>query len=82
MRTLKQAGYAHSNVQNQQALGVRLFLGLGRRSNELNRVIKSLFDTTEQELVLYTPYFNFPAPLMRSLRRLLKQGKEVNNCCG
>jgi CDP-diacylglycerol--serine O-phosphatidyltransferase len=82
MRSLKQANYAHSVDQNEQALGVRLFLGLGRRNNELNRVIKSLFDATEQELVLYTPYFNFPAPLMRSLRRLLKQGKQVTIVVG
>ena len=41
-----------------------------------------MFDATEQELVLYTPYFNFPAPLMRSLRRLLKQGKQVTIVVG
>ena len=82
MRTLKQANYANGMQHNQQPLGVRLFLGLGRRHNELNRAIKSLFDATEQELVLYTPYFNFPAPLMRSLRRLLKQGKQVTIVVG
>lgn len=82
MRTLKQANYANGMQHNQQQLGVRLFLGLGRRHNELNRAIKSLFDATEQELVLYTPYFNFPAPLMRSLRRLLKQGKQVTIVVG
>ena len=82
MRSLKQARYSHAPYENDQPLGVRLFLGLGRRNNELNRVIKSLFDTTEKELVLYTPYFNFPAPLMRSLRRLLKQGKDVTIVVG
>ncbi|KPH95021.1 phosphatidylserine synthase [Pseudoalteromonas porphyrae] len=82
MRALKQATYAHGPENNEQPLGVRLFLGLGRRNNELNRAIKSLFDTTEKELVLYTPYFNFPAPLMRSLRRLLKQGKQITIVVG
>lgn len=77
MRELKSASYESAAEASAGELGVRLFLGLGRRSNKLNRLIKSLFDTTEQELVLYTPYFNFPAPLMRSLRRLLKQGKQV-----
>ncbi|MEL0606607.1 CDP-diacylglycerol--serine O-phosphatidyltransferase, partial [Pseudoalteromonas undina] len=62
---------------NTDPLGVRLFLDLGRRNNSLKRLIKYLFDTTEQELVLYTPYFIFPEPLMRSLRRLLLQGKQV-----
>ena len=82
MRTLKQTRYEHAEKENDQPLGVRLFLGLGRRNNELNRVIKSIFDTAERELVLYTPYFNFPAPLMRSLRRLLKQGKQVTIVVG
>lgn len=82
MRELKSASYANPTTPNTDPLGVRLFLGLGRRNNSLNRLIKNLFDTTEQELVLYTPYFNFPAPLMRSLRRLLKQGKQVTIVVG
>ena len=82
MRELKSASYESAAEACADELGVRLFLGLGRRSNKLNRLIKSLFDTTEQELVLYTPYFNFPAPLMRSLRRLLKQGKQVTIVVG
>lgn len=82
MRELKSASYANPTTANTDPLGVRLFLGLGRRNNSLNRLIKNLFDTTEQELVLYTPYFNFPAPLMRSLRRLLKQGKQVTIVVG
>ncbi|MBH0058851.1 CDP-diacylglycerol--serine O-phosphatidyltransferase [Pseudoalteromonas sp. SWXJZ94C] len=82
MRDLKAASYESAKLQNTQPLGIRLFLGLGRRNNELNRLIKALFDTTEQELILYTPYFNFPAPLMRSLRRLLKQGKQVTIVVG
>lgn len=77
MGALKRASYDHAEKNNGQPVGARLFLGLGRRSNKLNRVIKSLFDTTEQELVLYTPYFNFPKPLMRSLKHLLKQGRQV-----
>ncbi|WP_404340002.1 CDP-diacylglycerol--serine O-phosphatidyltransferase [Pseudoalteromonas mariniglutinosa] len=82
MRDLKSANYKSAQQATNTDLSVRLFLGLGRRNNKLNRLIKSLFDTTEHELVLYTPYFNFPAPLMRSLRRLLKQGKQVTIVVG
>lgn len=81
-RDLKSASYNNGAIKHDSPLDIRLFLGLGRRGNRLNRVIKSLFDNTEQELVLYTPYFNFPAPLMRSLRRLLKQGKNVTIIVG
>ena len=53
MRELKSASYKNAQEFNTHAMGIRLFLGLGRRNNELNRLIKALFDTTEQELVLY-----------------------------
>lgn len=82
MRSLKKANYDMSGANESNALNVRAFLGFGRRTNKLNRLIKTLFDTTEQELILYTPYFNFPAPLLRSLRRLLKQGKSITIVVG
>ena len=82
MRELKKAKYDLSSAGKREGLNVRAFLGFGRRTNKLNRLIKSLFDTTDETLVLYTPYFNFPAPLLRSLRRLLKQGKEVTIIVG
>ncbi|NOU49023.1 CDP-diacylglycerol--serine O-phosphatidyltransferase [Pseudoalteromonas sp. JBTF-M23] len=82
MRDLKKAKYTLAGADCRDNLNIRAFLGFGRRTNKLNRLIKSLFDTTEQELVLYTPYFNFPAPLLRSLRRLLKQGQQVTIVVG
>ncbi|KZN30231.1 phosphatidylserine synthase [Pseudoalteromonas luteoviolacea S2607] len=82
MRSLKRANYDMSEGDETSGLNVRAFLGFGRRTNKLNRLIKALFDTTEQELILYTPYFNFPAPLLRSLRRLLKQGKSITIVVG
>lgn len=82
MRTLKKANYSLESNNAESELSVRAVLGFGRRANKLNRLIKTLFDTTEQELLLYTPYFNFPAPLLRSLRRLLKQGKQVTIVVG
>ncbi|KZN50973.1 CDP-diacylglycerol--serine O-phosphatidyltransferase [Pseudoalteromonas luteoviolacea] len=82
MRSLKRANYDMSAGDETSGLNVRAFLGFGRRTNKLNRLIKALFDTTEQELILYTPYFNFPAPLLRSLRRLLKQGKSITIVVG
>ncbi|MEC4090071.1 CDP-diacylglycerol--serine O-phosphatidyltransferase [Pseudoalteromonas rubra] len=82
MKQLKKAQYDMSAATAEKGLNVRAFLGFGRRTNKLNRLIKALFDTTERELLLYTPYFNFPAPLLRSLRRLLKEGKTVTIVIG
>ncbi|MFY8297250.1 CDP-diacylglycerol--serine O-phosphatidyltransferase [Pseudoalteromonas sp. SS15] len=82
MKELRKGRYNIESSNSDSTLSVRPFLGFGRRANKLNRLIKALFDTTEKELLLYTPYFNFPAPLLRSLRRLLKQGKEVTIVVG
>ena len=82
MKELKKGRYNIEANNTYSTLNVRPFLGFGRRTNKLNRLIKTLFDTTENELLLYTPYFNFPAPLLRSLRRLLKQDKEVTIVVG
>lgn len=82
MKDLRKGRYNIQSNNIDSTLNVRPFLGFGRRANKLNRLIKTLFDTTEKELLLYTPYFNFPAPLLRSLRRLLKQGKEVSIVVG
>ncbi|WP_105259297.1 CDP-diacylglycerol--serine O-phosphatidyltransferase [Pseudoalteromonas sp. T1lg88] len=82
VKALKKASYALAKNEGESDLTVRPFIGLGRRNNKLNRLIKQLFDITEQELVLYTPYFNFPTPLLRALRRLLRQGKQVTIVVG
>lgn len=82
LKVLKSASYKASDSTGHTPLNVQLFLGLGRRNNKLNRLIKELFASTEKELVLYTPYFNFPAPLLRALRRLLRQGKKVTIVVG
>ncbi|RXE95278.1 CDP-diacylglycerol--serine O-phosphatidyltransferase, partial [Pseudoalteromonas phenolica] len=82
MKELRKGRYNIESANSDTSLNVRPFLGFGRRANKLNRLIKTLFDTTENELLLYTPYFNFPAPLLRSLRRLLKQGKQVTIVVG
>ncbi|MFY8275037.1 CDP-diacylglycerol--serine O-phosphatidyltransferase [Pseudoalteromonas sp. SSDWG2] len=82
LKALKRAQYPNTQECKDAALSVRPFIGLGRRDNKLNRLIKQLFDITESELVLYTPYFNFPTPLLRALRRLLRQGKQVTIIVG
>ncbi|WP_462158407.1 CDP-diacylglycerol--serine O-phosphatidyltransferase [Pseudoalteromonas sp. GB56] len=82
VKALKRASYKVSDDKSESGLTVRPFIGLGRRNNKLNRLIKQLFDITDHELVLYTPYFNFPTPLLRALRRLLRQGKQVTIVVG
>ncbi|OUL56927.1 CDP-diacylglycerol--serine O-phosphatidyltransferase [Pseudoalteromonas ulvae] len=82
VRFLKTASYSLATQQSEHDLQAQLYLGLGRRGNKLNKVIKQLFQSAENELLLYTPYFNFPAPLLRILAKQLKKGVKVTIVVG
>jgi CDP-diacylglycerol--serine O-phosphatidyltransferase len=83
IQKLKKASYAQCKQDAEKGeIELSLFAGFGRRGNKLNKVIKDLFNSAQHELVLYTPYFNFPAPLVRLLRKKLKQGVNVTIVVG
>ncbi len=66
----------------QHMLTVSPLFGLGKTGNKLNRVIQNLFQVVENKLTICTPYFNFPLPLQKRLKWLLKQGKQVEIIVG
>lgn len=80
-KILTNAHYHIKNESNNQQLAVTPLVGLGRK-NELNHVIGALFRSTENKLTLCTPYFNLPVVLVRNIKRLLKQGKQVEIIIG
>jgi len=57
-------------------------LGFGSRQNNLNKTIVELLRGTQKSVVVFTPYFNFPQRVNRSVRKLLKQGKKVTIIVG
>jgi len=57
-------------------------LGFGARKNVLNKTIHQLIKQTEHQVVIFTPYFNFPSKIHSAIRRLLKQGKKVQIIVG
>lgn len=63
-------------------LSIAPLFGLSVADNELNRVIEDLFQRTERELVICTPYFNFPRTLQQKLATLLAEGKKVEIIVG
>lgn len=75
-RILSQQHYQQAGFTENKTLSYVPIVGLGR-ANELNVLIKNLFQSTENKLVLCTPYFNFPVTLRRSISFLLKAGKQV-----
>ncbi len=57
-------------------------LGFGGRKNKLNQTIYELIKQTKNEIVIFTPYFNFPAKVHKAVKHLLKQGKKVTILVG
>lgn len=63
-------------------LSVVPLMGFGRRKNQLNLSIRETIRKAQRNLVLFTPYFNLPKPVMRDLRSALKRGVEVTIIIG
>ena len=52
-------------------------LGIGARRNELNASIVHLIRQAERRLLLFTPYFNLPGPILREVARKIQTGCHV-----
>lgn len=75
--------YNLSNAENlPQQLSITPLFGLGTSYNILNRTIEDLFHLVQEQLVICTPYFNFPRTLQQKLAGLLKKGKKVEIIVG
>jgi CDP-diacylglycerol--serine O-phosphatidyltransferase len=83
--TLKEARfnyYAQQLASSTEALSVLPLIGFGRRKNQLNQTIRETIRLAKRSLVLFTPYFNLPKPVMRDVRSALKRGVEVTIIIG
>lgn len=57
-------------------------IGFGRRKNQLNKTILQLIKQTEKEVIIFTPYFNFPTKVYKAVLRLLKKAVKVTVIVG
>jgi CDP-diacylglycerol--serine O-phosphatidyltransferase len=74
--------YSTTSVNETNTLNVMPLIGFGRRKNQLNDIIRRTIRASKKELLLFTPYFNLPKPVMRDLRSALKRGVEVTIIIG
>ena len=76
---LRRSSYFVKSKPTKETKAVKLtpLLGLGGRKNRLNDTIYHLISQTEQEVVIFTPYFNFPAKINKAVRKLLRNKKKV-----
>jgi CDP-diacylglycerol--serine O-phosphatidyltransferase len=68
------------NADNHQ-LAVTPLVGLGKNSL-LNQTIRNVIGAVNEKLVICTPYFNLPVPLVKGITRLLRSGKKVEIIVG
>ena len=57
-------------------------VGFGRRGNQLNRATRQLVQKSQQNIVLFTPYFNLPHSLARDVIKALKRGVKLTIVAG
>lgn len=76
----------NENIKNDDShtpnIKLTPLLGFGGRNNQLNKTIHQLIKQTKKELVIFTPYFNFPGKVHKAVRKSLKQGKKVTVIVG
>lgn len=70
-----------SHIKSDE-VGISPLLGLGTRNNMLNKAIVMLLQHAEKQIVLFTPYFNLPKILRKTINKKLKQGCQVNIVLG
>jgi CDP-diacylglycerol--serine O-phosphatidyltransferase len=82
---LRKTDYFFKSEHSEKAsetIRVTPLLGFGGRSNKLNKTIFELVRLTEIEIVIFTPYFNFPAKIYKAVRKRLKQNIKVTIIVG
>lgn len=81
-KQLTKTKYNIKDSGRDAALSITPLIGLGKRNNQLNKVIHQQMLQTKRSLILYTPYFNLPSVLKRSITKLLKNGIKVEIVVG
>jgi CDP-diacylglycerol--serine O-phosphatidyltransferase len=81
-KNLKQASYSYQGEALPGTLSIAPLCGLGARNNKLNKCIRKMLQSTQNELVIFTPYFNLPRALARDISALLKRGVQLTIVVG
>ncbi len=85
---LKKSDYqvAKQNVKSSELVSNKALIlplvGFGRRKNKLNQTTRQLIQNAENNIVLFTPYFNLPHPLARDVIKALKRGVNITLVVG
>lgn len=74
--------YYSTHATEQGEVSITPVLGFGRRNNQLNNTIGELISQSQQCVVLFTPYFNLPSPILNQVKKALARGVKVTIVIG
>jgi len=81
--SLAKASYkVEHQLVDDQHVAVTPLLGIGKRHNLLNQQITAMLVSAQEEIILCTPYFNFPKVVLREVKRAMKRGVKVQIIVG
>lgn len=72
----------HPEPVGDDQVAITPLVGLGKRRNRLNQKINQLLALAKDEIVICTPYFNFPKSVAKEVKRALKRGVKVQIIVG
>lgn len=83
----KQASASSERLSDDQTdhqgdIEITPIVGFGARRNPLNKQIRKTIQSTENKLVIFTPYFNMPKVVVRDLAKALRRGVKVEITVG
>jgi len=86
---LKKSTYPMNLLSNEKKssvianpISITPLIGYGRRKNKLNKVIRKTIKSTQQKLLIFTPYFNLPPVLAKDVINALKRGVNITLVVG
>jgi len=81
---VKSAKYHCSPIKSEPNEDIKLtpLVGYGKRRNDLNKTICQLIKSSENNIVIFTPYFNLPKALTKHLIKALKRGVKITVIVG
>lgn len=67
---------------NDKQLALTPIVGVGKKNNLLNQAIVKLIANAQAEIIICTPYFNFPRAIANEVKKALKRGIKVSIIVG
>jgi len=79
---LKKSSYRVNEISDLSDISIQPLIGYGARRNMLNNAIRKLVQKSQQDILIFTPYFNIPKALTRDIVKAMKRGVKITLVIG